>query len=183
MNPWAILAVLLALAGYGGGCYYAGDKHATDACRSEKLEAERTAHVRYVDGVKRAIGQAEELASQDAEIEAASLQRQAKTARVFQTIDREVTRYVQTDSGRDLCFDDHGLRLYNAANRGEFPAGAAAIENTATAAGGVPKLAGGGQRLSGRDPGEPRLGGQGVSRLPGAAAGTGRAGEEARGIP
>lgn len=173
MNPLVILVVLIA---YGGGCYYAGDKHATDACKADQLTTERKATAHYVEGVKRAIDQADELAAQNAAFDSASVQRRARIERVFETITQEVIRYVQTDAGRGLCFDDDGLRLYNAANRGEFPA----TDQTASSAsgyGGMPSAAGGERRLSGRDTRQPRLGGQGIPRLSGTASGTGGLGE------
>lgn len=172
MNPWIILAVLLALASAGGIGYGAGEKHATNAHKAEMLEAERKAHDDYVDGVKRAIDQADEIAAQNAEAESASVQRRARIERVFQTIDHEVIRYVQTDAGHGLCFDADGLRLYNAALRGEFPAPDQATPGPG-GPGAVPGSAPGGERLPGGGSADQQDSGAGVLPLPGAAPGAG----------
>lgn len=171
-----ILALILFVTLCAGGGFFAGYRAATNKLHAEQLNQERAAHVRYIEGVKRAIEQANELADQNAEVESAGVQRRAKIERVFETITQEVIRYVQTDPGRGLCFDDDGLRLYNAANRGEFPA----TDQTAPGAsgyGGMPSAAGGERRLSGRDSRQPRLGGQGILRLSGTSSGTGGMGE------
>lgn len=171
-----ILAPILFMALCAGGGFFAGYRAATNKLHAEQLTQERDAHIRYVEGVKRAIDQSDALAAQNAEAEGVSVQRRARIERVFQTINREVIRYVQTDAGRGLCFDDDGLRLYNAANRGEFPA----TDQAASAAGGpggMPAAAGGARRLSGRDTLQPRLGGQGLPRLSGTAAVAGGMGE------
>jgi hypothetical protein len=158
----ALIAVVIGALG--------GWRAASDHYHANQLKSERSAHVRYVEGVKRAIDQADELATQNAEFESASVQRRVRIERVFQTINHEVIRYVQTDAGRGLCFDDDGLRLYNAANRGEFPAPDTAAPG-AGGPGGMPGAAGGERRLSGGSPGQPRLGSQGILRLPGTAPG------------
>jgi len=171
-----ILAPILFLALCAGGGFFAGYRTASNKFAAQQLETERAAHVRYVEGVKRAIDQADALAAENAWFESSSVQRRARIERVFQTINREVIRYVQTDAGRGLCFDAGGLRLYNAANRGQFPAPDQAA-SAASGPGGVPGAAGGERRLSARNPGQPHLGSTGVPRLPGAAAGAGGMGE------
>lgn len=172
-----LLALILFMALCAGGGFFAGYRAATNKLHAEQLTQERDAHTRYVEGVKRAIDQADELAAQNAEFESASVQRLARIERVFQTINREVIRYVQTDAGRGLCFDDGGLRLYNAANRGEFPAPDQAAPG-AIEPGGMPAAAAGSkERLSGRSSVQPRLGGQNLFRLQGTPSGTGGMGE------
>lgn len=170
MNPWLILAALLALAGGGAGCYSWGAKNATNACKAEKLEVERKAHANYVEGVKRAIEQADQIDEQNAEAESASVQRRARIETVFQTIDREVIRYVQTDAGRGLCFDAAGLRLYNAANRGELTS----EDQAAPGAGGPGAVSGpaaGAGRLSGGGVADQQNSGAALPPVPGSAAG------------
>lgn len=176
MEQWGVhmniyVALIAAAIGALGGWLAASDHH-----EAKQLKTERAAHTRYVEGVQRAIDQAGELATQNAEADGASVQHRAQIERVFQTINHEVIRYVQTDAGRGLCFDDDGLRLYNAANRGEFPAPDQAAPG-ASGHGGMPAAAGSERRLSGGNPGQPRLGRQGVLRMPGAASGTGGMGE------
>lgn len=172
MNPWLIIAALLAVASAGGIGYGAGHKAATNTAKAEQLKAERKAHDNYVDGVKRAIEQADQIAAENAEAESAGVQRRARIERVFQTIDHEVIRYVQTDAGRGLCFDADGLRLYNAANRGEFPAPDQATPGPG-GPGAVPGPAAGGGRLPGGGPADQQDSGAGVLPLQGTAAGAG----------
>lgn len=171
-----LLALVLFLALCAGGGFFAGYRAATNKLHAQQLDIERKSHVRYVEGVKRAIDQADALAVENAEFESDSVQRRARIERVFQTINQEVIRYVQTDAGRGLCFDADGLRLYNAANRGEFPATDPSAPG-ASGPGGMPGADGGERRLSGGSPGQPRLGSQGVLRMPGTAPGAGGLGE------
>lgn len=102
------LAAVTGVLGYRAG----HDEAVTQA------QAEQAAHLR------RAIAQAEDIAAQDREIYAAGDARVARIQRVFQTIDREVIRYVKTHPLAADCLDADGLQLWTAANAGALPTGA-----------------------------------------------------------
>jgi hypothetical protein len=86
----------------------------------------------------------------------------------FQPIEREVIRYVQTHAAAD-CLDADGLRVWRAANRGEF-------ENADGVGPGSPALPGAGPTADGneqRSAGGPRRGDEGVSPMQAAPGGAG----------
>lgn len=171
-----ILAALLAAALLFSGGYKYGYRNAANQHATQQLKQEREARANYKAGVKRAIKQANQIAEQNAEMEDVSVQRRARIETVFQKIDREVIRYVQTDAGHGLCFDDDGLRLYNAANRGEF----AATDQTAPSPGvpgAVPGIATGEGWNTGRSAANQQDRGAALLPLPGSASLTGRLGK------
>lgn len=163
------MAALVALALATGGGFFAGGRAASNKFAAGQLAAERAAHVRYVEGVRLAIERVDAVAARNAEADGAAVQLRARIEAVSRTLQREVIRYVQTDAGRGLCFDDDGLRLYNAANRGEF-----AADDPAMAGGGghgtVPGAAAGGERKPGGDPAHQRRHGAAVPPVPGSPA-------------
>ena len=161
-RAYLLIALLAALAGAGAYGYHAGG----DAARAV---AEREQHAALV----RAIDQAEELARQDAEVLAAHEVAADHIRTVFQSIDREVIRYVETHAVGPVCLGADGMRLWAAANAGDFPAG------TSQPGGGLPSPATGtGDVPRGGPAGEPRGGDAGVSRVPVATSRPGAVGEE-----
>lgn len=126
-SHWLILVVfLLAL---GVGAYGLGRVHANNACAAQTLAA-----------VERAIAQAEQLAREDAEILRADIERQERVRTRFRTITREVVRYVETHPDRRECLDADGLRVWNAANAGDFAPAAGGVRA------GMPGAAAGSER-------------------------------------
>lgn len=161
-HAYLLLALLATVAGAGAYGYTAGG----DAARAV---AERDKHASLI----RALSQAEELARQDAEVLATHEVAAERIRTVFQSIDREVIRYVATHSADPVCLDAAGVRLWAAANAGDFPAG------TGQPGGGLPATAAGAGDLSRGGPaGESRGGDAGVSRMPATASRPGGVGEE-----
>lgn len=123
-----IVAALLALLAFVGGCMH-GEQLAAGktAQRDQRVQQ---ADVRRVDN---ALEAAQGVAT-------ASAEQQVRIVTKFQPIEREVIRYVQTPAAAELCLDADGLRIWTAANRGEFeaaegqPAGHAALRSGGAAA-------------------------------------------------
>lgn len=112
----ALAVVLAAAAGFWFG-WQAGDEEA----RYELSQA-------YLAGERQARAQEARAASAAAGVASASASRHARIETRYQTIEKEVIRYVQTPVAAAECLDADGLRLWRAANRGELaaaePAGA-----------------------------------------------------------
>ncbi len=110
-RAYLLLILFGLLVAIGAVGYRQGYRAATT-----QAEAEQAAHLRN------AIAQAEAIAEQDRAIYAAGDARVARVQRVFQTIDREVIRYVQAHPLAVECLDADGLRLWTAANAGHLAA-------------------------------------------------------------
>lgn len=163
------VAALVALALATGGGFATGWRAAGNACDARQLAQVRVDQAHQVETTRRAIDQANALAARNAAADGAAVQRRERVEAVTKTIEREVIRYVQTDAGRGLCFDDDGLRLYNAAQRGDFPAADPAMASRGGHAA-VPTPAAGGERKPGGDPAHQRRYGAAVPPVPGSPA-------------
>jgi hypothetical protein len=103
-------------------------------------------------------------------VEAQAVKVKTRIETQFVPIDREVLRYVETHAAVDACaLDADGVRLWNAANRGQL-AGGAAADDDAPVPGAAPAIA---NREPGRVAGQPRSGNAGVPRLRGGQPGQG----------
>jgi hypothetical protein len=163
LNPYAQLALLLAMLAVGAAGYRAGVTHAEDACAAGKLAA-----------VSRAIEQANAVAEQDAEVLTGHEQQRERIRTVFQTIRERVSRYVENHAGdAGECLDADGLRIWREANAGRAEA-ASAPEPDYSLPGPAAATIGARGGLAG----QPRAGGGVVLRLPGTAPGAGGVGEE-----
>lgn len=100
MSPWAALVMLLVLVGYGGSFYYAGDKHAADACKAAQLDQDRAVVAAYRAAVARGNAASAQLA-------------QAETAIQTQTAER-IKHVPQVTAGR-RCLEPAAVRLLNVA--------------------------------------------------------------------
>lgn len=87
----------------------------------------------------------------------------------FLPIEREVTRYVQTPAAATACLDDAGLRIWRAANLGEFDSASSPSAGHAA----LPGSGAAGIGPIGRSADEPRRDGEGVPGVPSAPEGTG----------
>lgn len=122
-NPWMLaIAAAVAASGFAAGWQVQG----------WRCDAARTAAVEH------AIQQADKLAAQDREVLEAAAERAARVETQTRTIEREVIRYVTSTpiAARD-CLDADGLRIWAAANSGEWtvaaPAPGAAASGPAAA--------------------------------------------------
>ncbi len=160
-RAWVHLIPVALLVATGVTGYIQGHKAATTAA-----EAEQAKHLRN------AFAQAEALAAQDREIITAGDARVARIQRVFQTIDREVIRYVQTHPLAADCLDADGLQLWTAANAGAVPPGASDGAQPGPLPGDAAGAKGrdgagpaGGPRGAGAAVSQPARGGRDVGRL------------------
>jgi hypothetical protein len=113
MNPYAILAAVILVIALFTGTYVKGRVDGLKKCqdRIAVLQAEATARA---------------VAEQDKAVEAATkLEAQrVRTEIKYRTITKIVEKLVERPVYRDVCFDDDGLRLVNAALTGSpAPAG------------------------------------------------------------
>lgn len=100
INPYVLLALVLAWGASCGLAYYKGGEHREDAITAERArltqeDRDRAARLAEIVAGKKADNRANNRA-----------------------IENEVSRYAATDPARAACFDDDGLRLFNAAARG-----------------------------------------------------------------
>lgn len=100
-----------------------------------------------------------------------SAERHDQVVTRFVPIEKEVIRYVQTPAAATACLDADGLRIWRAANRGEFDAAGPSGAGHAAVSG----SSGSGEREGGGSVGEPRRDSEGLSGVQSAAIGTGRA--------
>lgn len=110
--PYLILAIIALAAGSYMLGHFNGVKDTVLRQRSELLEH-----------TQRAIRQANELAKQDSDLLTAHEAKAERIRTIFQTIDREVIRYVQDHANTTSdCLDSDGMRLWRAANAGSIKA-------------------------------------------------------------
>ena len=162
LNPYTLLAGLIALLVAAGGGFYAGHRAASNACEAQKLQA-----------VGRAISQAKQVASEDAQVSRAYEGQREQVRTVYRTITKEVNHYVDTHPDSRGCgLDADGLRIWRAANAGD----AAAVSGEPDY--GLSGTAAAGKRHLGRIAPEPRGGGEPLPGLQGAAGSAGGVREE-----
>ena len=121
---WLVAAVLAAFVAGGLVGWRAGSAqgHASVA------EARQATAETLLQGERQARRIETRAASVAAVVASASAERHAQVEIRYQTLSKEVIRYVQTPAAALECLDADGVRLWRAANRGEFaasePAGA-----------------------------------------------------------
>ena len=158
----ALLAVLLAAV----SLFFAGYREGVAKCEakanSDKLSA-----------VANAIEQANEITKQDAEISSNYEQTRIVREIQYREIERKVRDEVEKPVYRDCRLDACGLCLAHAAARSETGADCPYQPDYTLRVdpAGTPQL------LDGRAAGSLHLGGEAVSRLPGATSGAGSSGE------
>jgi len=160
LNPWALLAALICSLGMVAGGYEWGSRSATNACEAKKGAAQTKVIERH-----------EQVAEVAQSVAVASAERHVQVVTKFQTIDREVIRYVQTPAATTPCLDDDGLRIWTAANHGTFEPATAERAGHVALLGASSAGVGGGWGSAG----ESRHPGETVLRVPGEASGPGRA--------
>lgn len=160
----ACIALVLAAALFIGGCVHGQrmeqGKEAVAQVAEQKADEKRIEHVDAV--------------SEQANTESA--QAAVRVITKFQPIEREVIRYVATYSASHPdpveCLDADGLRLWRAANRGEFQAADGASDGSAAVRGAEPDSS-----PDGREGNEPAGGSrspdEGLSPVQAAASGAG----------
>lgn len=168
-NPSVLLALLATVLASAGAAGVAGYKAGANAVNAERMKEERAAHSSYVEGVKRAIGQAAEVARQDAEVSAGQEQTRERIRTVYRTINQEVEKNVAENPDYQRCgLDAAGLCWWNAVNRGDSLDGAgqcdARMPGPAPGAGwklghAVPQPQGSGAAVPGMPGDEPGQGG------------------------
>lgn len=108
MNPYIIIAALVWSGLLIGGSYGVGVKHernASEARQKEAIERQMKEH------------QANEAIDMQAAYEVGKAQQGVRT--VIRTIQRQVDKVVEKPVYRDCALDPDGMRIWNAANRGE----------------------------------------------------------------
>ncbi len=120
----AALGLVVAFAAGGWLGWQAGSAQG----RADAAEARQSVTETQLQGERQARSQDTRAASAAAAVASASASRHARVEIRYQTIEKEVIRYVQTPVAAAECLDADGLRLWRAANRGELaastPAGA-----------------------------------------------------------
>jgi len=106
MSPWM---ALLVLAGVGGSFYYAGDKHAADACKAAQQDRDRAVVAAYRAGVERGNAASAQLAQSETRIQANAIER--------------IKHVPHVTAGR-RCLDPAAVSLLNAAESPGLPAAA-----------------------------------------------------------
>lgn len=107
-----LAGLVLALATFAAG-YGLGQGHESDAREAALVNTLQTMAAR-----------AAELAQQDAVLSAAQETARERVRIVYRTLREEVSRYVAINDDSDCDLDSNGLRLWNAANRGDAAVGA-----------------------------------------------------------
>lgn len=165
MNPYIALGALIGTLALAGASYYAGHKHAANACVADNAATEKQRAADKLQSVQRAIDQANELARQDAMI---LTTQEAKRGRIRAQADRikqEIDAHVDTHPAlNNVCFDADGLRLYNANPALGEPAAPAAGELDVA----VPGSAESGGRAGGDNLAQQRGTGAALFGVPGA---------------
>jgi hypothetical protein len=162
LPAWAIkalllLAVLAALSALVFGLDHLGHTRG----RAEALAEAAEAQGRVIAAAVRDQARRQGLSNG---VETRAVQVKTRIETQFLPIDREVIRYVETHAAVDACaLDADGVRLWNAANRGELAGGAAAHDDAPLRL--TASLAA--NREPGRAAGQPRGGDEGVPRLRG----------------
>lgn len=135
----------------------------------QKLESGQVAK-RDLGAVQTEIRRADAASAAVSVVATASAEAHEKIVTRYQTIEKEVIRYVQTPVAAAVCLDDDGLRIWTAANRGEFEAAGTIGAGHAPLPGDSAPT---GDRTSGRPAGEPRAGDAPVAGVRSAADGAG----------
>lgn len=152
-----LLIALLTAAGMFLGGYFMG-----------KSDEREDAQLRQLDAVQRAIGQAAEIASQDAEVSAGQEQSRERIRTVFRTITQEVEKNVAENPAYLRCgLDAVGLCWWNAANRGD------SLDSAGQCDARLPGASGSGRWQLGRPFPQPRGSGAAVPRMPESEQGQG----------
>lgn len=112
----AALGLVVAFAAGGWLGWQAGSAQG----RLDAAEARQTAVESLLDSERRVRSQETRAASAAAGVASASAARHARVEIRYQTLEKEVIRYVQTPVAAAECLDADGLRLWIAANRGEL---------------------------------------------------------------
>lgn len=154
-RPWVVgmlASAVLGVTSFVGGCMH-GEQLAAGQTAQRDQRAQQ-ADIRRIDNAI------------DAAMKASAASENAKTRVVtrFKPIEREVIRYVQSPAAAEQCLDADGLRIWSAANRGEF-------ETTRTERAGHDAVPGGdsasGEWLAGRRAGESRRDGESLAAVRG----------------
>ncbi|MDB5802283.1 MAG: hypothetical protein JWL63_3222 [Rhodocyclales bacterium] len=161
-NPYTwLIGVLVALAAstalFVGGCVHgesmSDGKQAKTTVKAAQADANRITVVQNVSST----------------VAEASAAEHVRVITKFQPIDREVIRYVQTHDAAAVCLDDDGLRIWRAANRGEFEAPQPASAGHDS----LPVATGASEWIAERPPGQPRGSDEAIPPVHGAPGGTG----------
>lgn len=107
-----LAGLVLTLALFAAG-YRLGQRHESNAREASLVNTLQVMAARAAD-----------LAQQDAALSAAQETARERVRIVYRTLRAEVNRYVAIDDYNDCGLDDDGLRLWNAANRGDAAVGA-----------------------------------------------------------
>jgi hypothetical protein len=163
-KAYSALAALVVALLLCAGSYFWGGSNASTKCTltATKTELHQT---------QAAVGVNAATQSAAAAVATDSAARHDKIETKYQTIEKEVVRYVQTPAAANACLDADGLRIWSAANRGEFDAAGAASTGHAA----VPGSASSGIGQGGRPADEPRAGNESLRGLQSAPAGLGGA--------
>lgn len=108
LNPWILLALVLALAGASVGGYVKGHSDAAASCQVEKNVMVQKANEIAMQESAKAIEQSSKLEDQH-----------AKAQVVYRTITQQVDKIVERPVYRNVCFDDDGLHAVNDAIAGK----------------------------------------------------------------
>lgn len=166
-NPWLILGACAAAL----GLYLLGQ---ADGRADARAEADRD----KVAALTRLIAEQADLAAQDREVLSADVGRQARVAKQFDIIDREVSRYALFHRDSPPCLDPDGLRAWRAAARGDAAEIAAAQPGIDYRISGDP--AGAGERLGSGPAGQLLGGGPALPPAAGQVREPGRVGHESK---
>lgn len=113
---WLVAALLAAFVAGGVIGWRAGSAQG----RADAAEARQSVAETQLQGERQLRNQEASAASAAAVVASASASRHARVEIHYQTIEKEVIRYVQTPAAAIECLDADGLRIWRAANRGEF---------------------------------------------------------------
>lgn len=117
------LILLAAFVVWSGVCYYAGFTRADQRADIASTRAEVKQETARADSVTAARSTDHASAQGAAKVEQKRAEQAANTEKQFQTIEREVVRYVHANPDPAGCdLDGDGLRAWRAANAGTFDA-------------------------------------------------------------
>lgn len=148
LRSWLLpMLFVCALTGFS---FVRGCMHGEQLAAGKTAQRDQRAQQADIRRIDNAIEAAQGVAT-------ASAEQQVRIVTKFQPIEREVIRYVQTPAAAELCLDADGLRIWTAANRGEFEAAASQPAGHAALRSGYPAAS---QWRSGGCAGEPCADGQ-----------------------
>jgi hypothetical protein len=153
----ALAALCIAGTAFVGGCQHGKSRAADKAAKADL--ADTRADIERLNTAADVVSV----------VSTESAARHAQVEVRFQTIEKEVIRYVQTPAAAAVCLDDDGLRLWRAANRGEFDAAASEPAGHDS----LPDPGRAGIWGSGQPVGRSRSPGEALPRLPGETGGAG----------